>query len=243
MKITRTTITHKKHELKYAPDLGLIIDVTNTNNPEYYYDNNDLYHPLNTIDHAIHSFKINWRDVAESENAEEQFKDLFVLALEKATREQRKRVAAEYEDFFDYSYRPLDNAELHEMLNELSASDLDLTSNLALAKELIDQHTDFTVYPVSVYTHSDSSFTLCQADQTHDYLVLPDREEKPWSDDTVAKLIDIYQDYFNGYIYTFDAWDNLEDAVNDSFPINLVLTATEFDDIEKTLQEKLGKEA
>lgn len=250
MKITKTIVTTIERTIKKHMGYNVYVDTTNDDQPEYVNDLAVWLNPLEDID-AFYWFPYNWNDTAKSKN-DPQVKliSLTVNALNRADRNERKQ-------FYNTIISPMidkgyidkevfESMTIAEIIDEY-AGEFSLLTHLDELEPLISKYTNYSLYPVYVYTHSDSTFRLCDnfynnkgSDENAAFIIVNNNDFDPdpkVRKETVSGIIDNYTDYFNGSVFEFKSYSTLEDAINDNNIETLTVYANELNDFMKQLQD------
>lgn len=242
MKITKTVVTLIERTIKKHKNYNVYVDTTNENEPDYVDDLSFCENPLDQIE-AIYWLPYNWTDVAKSKiDPQIKLVDLTVNALKKADRKERKK-------FYDTIVNPiinkgyfdkdlLESMTLNEIIDEY-AGEFELFTHLNQLQLLIHKYTNYSLYPVYVYTHSDSTFKLIDnfdesSDKEQAFIIVNNEDV---TKDALTTAIDNFTDYFNGSVFEFKAYDTLQDAINDTNIESLTVFANELTDFINNLTD------
>lgn len=242
MKIKKTIVTTIERTIKKHKKYNVYVDTTNENEPNYVDDLAFCDNPLDQIA-AIYWLPYNWNDVAKSKT-DPQIKlvEVTVTALKQADRNERK-------EFYDTIVQPIINKEYFDkpllesmMLDEIIdeyAGEFELFVHLDQLQPLIHKYTNYSLYPVYVYTHSDSTFKLIdrfdESSTKEQAFIIINNDNATKNELKVA--IDNFTDYFNGSVFEFKAYDTLQDAINDTNIEALTVFANELTDFINNLTD------
>lgn len=215
MIIKQTVVNEIERKLLKEETTGYIVEVEKE--PQLLMESNIVENPLNVVDGVAYYFRYNWRDtvISEGNQNDNKLHDAVLELLEVADRPTRKKIADMV--LKDKDLSDMENVSLFEFFsdyNEVAMYDFFSSAiNLQLWSELLPQWTRYELYPVNVYTHSDSTFRLGNYFTDTDYILI-DKRKTAITKKELDMILENYTDYFNGYIYTFKMFSSLQEAIN-----------------------------
>lgn len=256
MKIKTKIIKEIIRDVQFNKQLNAYIDVSTLDNPIQ----TDLDTIDNPLDGLTYYLPYDWRSEVQSKNQpHDRLVELFLSALKRATKLEKDHVFTKIVKPFitktntKNRSNKIDEATTKEnMINFIAdySMALDLDNYYYLIDQLIEKYTNYMLYPVNVYTHNSSLFSLMSRftnspslqNKCDAFIIIKkekDSDTKESKEKELKLKLQYFSDFFNGEIYSFPAYHSLEDAINNENSYDIQIYGSDFLTFKHQLEPEL----
>ena len=256
MKIKTKIVKEIIRDVQFHKSLDAYIDVSTLDNPIQ----TDLDTIDNPLDGLTYYLPYDWRSEVQSKNQpHDRLVELFLSALKHATQIEKDHVFTKIVKPFitetntqHRSNKIDEDTTKKDMINFIAdyATVLDLTNHYYLIDQLIEKYTNHMLYPVNVYTHSTSLFSLVPRftnasslqNKCDAFIIIKktkDSDTKSSKEKELKLRLQLFSDFFNGEIYSFPAYHSLEDAINNENSYDIQIYGSDFLTFKNQLEPEL----